>query len=49
LSDGGAIWGFEASNTIPREMMTFRRNGNAIYIDINIGGTIRTLLLGTAT
>lgn len=49
LADGGAIWGFEASNTIPREMMTFRRNGNNIYIDINIGGTVKSLLLGTAT
>ena len=47
--DGGATKGSEADNTLMREAIAFRRDGNAIYIDLNIGGTVTTLSLGTAS
>lgn len=46
--DGGATAGSEADNTIIREGISLRRNGNEILIDLNIAGTVTTLSLGTA-
>jgi len=37
------------TENIPSGMMTFRRSGASIFIDINISGTTKTLSLGTAT
>jgi hypothetical protein len=34
--------GSEASWQLPLEMLTFRRSGNDIYVDINIAGTVKT-------
>ena len=48
-TDGGATAGSEADNTVIRGGIALRRNGNAIYIDLNIGGTVTTLSLGTAS
>ncbi len=48
-TDGGASLGSEAADTIPREMYCVRRNGDALYMDINVAGTIKTLSLGTAS
>lgn len=47
-SDGGATDGSEADNTLMREGWAIRRNGDDLYIDVNIGGTVKTLSLGTA-
>jgi hypothetical protein len=47
--DGGATKGSEADNTVIRNGIAFRRNGNEILIDLNIGGTVTTLSLGTAS
>ena len=47
-TDGGTTPGSEAAGTIPREMYSIRRSGDALYIDINVAGTIKTLSLGTA-
>ncbi len=47
--DGGATKGSEADNTVIREGIALRRNGNEILIDLNIGGTVTTLSLGTAS
>lgn len=49
LTDGGATHGSEAYGTLIREGYAIRRNGNVILIDINVGGTIKTLSLGTAS
>lgn len=48
-TDGGATAGSEADNTLSREMYSIRRNGDVLLIDVNIGGTVKTLSLGTAT
>ena len=47
--DGGATKGSEADNTVIREGIALRRNGNEILVDLNIGGTVTTLSLGTAS
>jgi trimeric autotransporter adhesin len=47
-ADGGATAGSEADNTLIRNGYTIRRNGDAIHLDVNIGGTVKTLSLGTA-
>ena len=47
--DGGATTGSEADNTVIREGIALRRNGNEILVDLNIGGTVTTLSLGTAS
>ena len=49
FGDGGATAGTEADNTVIREGIAFRRNGNEILIDLNIAGTVTTLSLGTAS
>ena len=49
FGDGGATAGSEADNTVIREGIAFRRNGNEILIDLNIAGTVTTLSLGTAS
>lgn len=46
--DGGSSAGAEADGTLMREAYSIRRNGDAVYLDINIGGTIKTLPLGSA-
>jgi hypothetical protein len=48
FGDGGATAGSEADNTLLREGIAFRRNGDVILVDVNIGGTVKTLSLGTA-
>lgn len=48
-TDGGSTLGSEADNTIGRGMFAVRRNGDALLIDVNIAGTVKTLSLGTAT
>ena len=47
-TDGGATAGSEADNTVIREGIALRRDGNEILVDLNIAGTITTLSLGTA-
>ena len=47
-ADGGTTSGAEPNNTIPRGAYSIRRNGNEVLIDINVGGVVRTLSLGTA-
>ena len=47
--DGGSDAGVESRDSLPRDMMMLRRNGDEILIDINVSGTIKTLSLGTAT
>jgi hypothetical protein len=47
--DGGTTHGAEADNTLMREAYAIRRNGDAIFMDINIGGTVKNISLGTAT
>jgi hypothetical protein len=47
--DGGATKGSEADNTVIREGIALRRDGNEILVDLNIGGTVTTLSLGTAS
>lgn len=49
FGDGGATAGSEADNTVIREGIALRRNGNALFIDLNIAGTVTTLSLGTAS
>jgi hypothetical protein len=48
-ADGGATAGSEADNTLMRGGYSIRRDGDDIYVDLNIAGTIKTLPLGTAT
>lgn len=48
-TDGGATAGSEADNTVMRGGYAIRRDGDDIYLDLNIAGTIKTLSLGTAT
>jgi hypothetical protein len=47
--DGGAIDGQELAISLPREMASIRRNGDEILIDINIGGTVKSVSMGDAT
>jgi hypothetical protein len=47
--DGGATKGSEADDTVIREGIALRRNGNEILVDLNIGGIVTTLSLGTAS
>lgn len=47
--DGGATMGSETTGSLMREAYAIRRNGDALFIDVNIGGVIKTLSLGTAT
>nr|WP_246459601.1 hypothetical protein [Puniceicoccus vermicola] len=47
-TDGGATAGSEADGTLAREMVSIRRDGDDVYIDVNIGGTVKTVSLGTA-
>ena len=49
FGDGGATAGSEADNTVIREGIALRRDGNEILVDLNIAGTITTLSLGTAS
>jgi len=49
FDDGGATAGSEADNTVIREGIALRRNGNALFIDLNIAGIVTTLSLGTAS
>jgi hypothetical protein len=48
-TDGGATKGSEADNSLGREMYAIRRNGDSIILDVNIGGTVKNVTLGTAT
>jgi hypothetical protein len=48
-TDGGATAGAEADNTLGREMISLRRNGDVLLLDVNVAGTVKTLSLGTAT
>lgn len=41
--------GAEANGELANGMFAFRRNGDEVLIDLNIGGVIKTLSLGTAT
>jgi len=47
--DGGEIDGSEAATELPREMAAIRRNGDEVLIDINIGGTVKSVSMGEAT
>jgi hypothetical protein len=44
-----AAKGSERNNELAQGMFAMRRNGDQLLIDVNIGGTIKTLSLGTAT
>lgn len=44
--DGLGTAGAEDHGTIMRESYAIRRDGDDIYIDVNIGGTVKTLQLG---
>ena len=47
MTDGGSQNGSEAANTLGRQMIAFRRNGNDFYLDANdSGGNITTVTLG---
>ena len=48
-TDGGATLGSEADNTLGRGMISLRRNGDVLLLDVNVAGTVKTLSLGTAT
>ena len=48
FGDGGASSGDEALTEIMREGFAVRRDGDDLYIDVNIGGTVKTVSLGTA-
>lgn len=48
-ADGGSTPGPEAENTLPREAFSIRRNGDELFIDVNIEGTVKTVSLGTAS
>lgn len=48
-SDGGTSQGSEASGTLPRGMFTIRRNGLQFVLDYNDNGTVKNIILGTAT
>jgi hypothetical protein len=48
-TDGGATAGAEADNTLGREMISLRRDGDVLLLDVNVAGTVKTLSLGTAT
>jgi hypothetical protein len=48
-ADGGTSIGQEADNTLMREAYSIRRNGDIILLDVNIGGTVKNITLGTAT
>ena len=47
--DGGPTHGSEADDTLPRECYAIRRNGDDIILDVNIGGTVKNITLGTAS
>lgn len=47
--DGGATAGDEADDSIMRESYAIRRNGDDVYIDVNIGGTVKTAMLTTVS
>jgi hypothetical protein len=48
-TDGGSTAGGEAAGRLPRECYAIRRNGNSIILDVNIGGTVKNITLGTAS
>ena len=48
-TDGGSTAGAEAAGRLPRECYAIRRNGNSIILDVNIGGTVKNITLGTAS
>jgi hypothetical protein len=43
-----AAKGSEADNELATGMFSIRANGNDIHLDLNIGGTVKTIPLGTA-
>jgi len=47
--DGGSTVGDEHATTLPREMVSLRRNGNELLADVNIGGTVKSVSFGDAT
>lgn len=47
--DGGVSHGYEGPATLMQEAYSIRRDGDDLYIDINVGGVVKTLSLGTAT
>lgn len=47
--DGGSSVGIEANGSLPREMFTIQRNGDAFSLYLNDGGTIKSLSLGTVS
>ena len=49
VQDGGATVGEEASDKIPRDMYTIRRNGDEVLLDVNIGGSVKTCSFGDST
>jgi hypothetical protein len=47
--DGGTTLGSEADDTLGRGMFSIRRDGLEFVLDYNDGGTIKSIILGTAT
>ena len=47
--DGGTVAGSETVDSLPREMVTIRRNGDEVLADVNIAGTVKTVSFGDAT
>jgi trimeric autotransporter adhesin len=48
VTSSAAQFGEAATEMMP-ESFSIRRNGDALFIDVNIGGVVKTLSLGTAT
>ena len=47
--DGGVVDGDEVSGSLPREMFTIQRDGDAFSLYFNDAGTIKSLSLGTVS
>lgn len=47
--DGGATEGDEIASTLPREMVSIRRDGDEVLADVNIAGIVKTVSFGDAT
>lgn len=47
--DGGSTAGAEGTNALMRSAYSFRLDGNNVFMDINIGGIVKTISMGTAT
>ena len=47
--DGGTVAGSELLDSLPREMISIRRDSDEILADVNIGGIVKTVSFGQAT